>query len=100
MQEDGELRSLEYNPEREREELMAQAELGRKYKAASEVLNEVLTEQRENVIRQLEGADLAKDGDAIGLVLYLRVLRIFWDTIRTRIELGEVSEEELRKDGE
>ena len=94
--EDGELRSLEYNPEREREELMAQAELGRKYRAASEVLDEVLTEQRENVIRQLEGADLAKDSDAIGLVLYLRVLRIFWDTIKTRIEIGEVSEEELR----
>lgn len=96
----GELRSLEYNPEREREERIAQAELGRKYRVASEVLDEVLTEQRENVIRKLEGADMAKDSDAIGLVLYLRVLRIFWDTIKTRIELGEVSEEELRNDGE
>ena len=98
--EDGELRSLEYNPEREREERIELAERGRKYRAAREVLDEVLTEQRENVIRQLECADLAKDSDAIGLVLYLRVLRIFWDTIQTRIELGEVSEKELREDGE
>lgn len=95
-----ELSTLEYSEESEREERIASAELGRKYRVANEVLDEVFTEQRNNVIRQLEVADFAKDSDAVGLVLYLRVLKIFMDTIKAKIDLGEIAEKELSEDGE
>lgn len=84
----------------DREEQIARAELGRKYKAANEVLEEVITEQRENVIRQLESGDFGTDNLALGLVLYLRVLRIFTDSVKAKIDLGEIAEKELIKDGE
>ena len=95
-----ELRTLEYSPEREREELMAQAEQGRRYRVANDVLDEIFFAQREHVIRQLESADLHSDNDAIGLVQYLRVLKIFVDTIRSRIDSGEIAEKELINDGD
>ena len=95
-----ELTALEHDPEREREELMQVAEHGRKYRVANEVLSEVLEEQKANVVRQLESADFERDNDAIGLVLYLRVLRVFSDTIRTRIDEGEMAEKELMADGD
>ena len=101
MDEDfGELMSLEYNPEREREELMKQAESGRKYKAASEVLNEIMSIQRDNIIRQLESTEFENDGDALGLVLYLRVLKICNNLISTKIDEGRLAEEELNKYGD
>ena len=86
--------------EQEREEQIARAELGRKYKAANEVLDEVFTEHREHIISQLESADFGKDSDAIGLVLYLRVMKIFRDTMKAKIDLGEIAEKELSEDGE
>ena len=92
---EGELRSLEYNPEREREELMEQSARGRNYKAAREVLGEVITAQRENIIKQLETADFSNDNDAAGLVLYLRVLRRTHDLIQSEIDKGELAEDEL-----
>ena len=92
--------TLEYSPDVEREELMAQAELGRKYRAANDVLAEIVAEQQAHIIRQLESADLHSDNDAVGLVLYLRVLRVFRDTIKSRIDSGELAEKELMKDGD
>ena len=88
--------TLEYSPDVEREELMAQAELGRKYRAANEVLAEIVAEQQAHIIRQLESADLHSDNDAVGLVLYLpmpqekamydRKQNEYWDKIRARIK--------------
>ena len=95
-----ELRTLEYNPDREREELMQEAERGRKYKAAQEVLFEIFNEQRENIIRQLETQDFERDSDATGLVLYLRVMNIFVSLIQSRIDNGDLAEKELVKNGD
>ena len=92
--------TLEYSPDVEREELMAQAELGRKYRAANDVLAEIVAEQQAHIIRQLESADLHSDNDAVGLVLSLRVLRVFRDTIKSRIDSGELAEKELMRDGD
>ena len=92
--------TLEYSPDVEREELMAQAELGRKYRAANDVLDKIVAEQQAHIIRQLESADLHSDNDAVGLVLYLRVLRVFRDTIKSRIDSGELAEKELMRDGD
>ena len=83
-----------------REELMAVAEKGRKYRAANEVLREILEEQKAHVVHQLESADFNADSDAIGLVLYLRVLKVFEDTIRGKIDSGDIAEKELSEYGE
>ncbi len=98
----GALGTFDYNPnpEREREELMQAAEAGRKNAVALEVLGEVMSIQRENILRQLEGGDIDKDTDVIGLVMYLRVLKICENLMRTKIAEGKLAEEELNNDGE
>ncbi|MBQ7214472.1 MAG: hypothetical protein IJS39_00625 [Synergistaceae bacterium] len=77
-------------------ELMEAAELGRKYEAASEVLSEIMETQRANILRSLESGDIGQDNDALGLVLYLRVLRICENLIRSKIDAGILAREELR----
>ena len=96
----GELNTMEYAPERERGTRIEEAELGRKYQTASEVLSEIMSEQRENIIRQLESVDFEQDSDALGLVLYLRVLKICENLIQSRIDAGKIAEEELMNDDE
>ena len=98
--EDGEIRTLDYDPEREREQLMEKAEQGRKYQIASEVLDEIMDTQRENIIRQLETTDFENDSVAVGLVLYLRVLRICKNLITQRIDEGKLAGEELSEYGD
>ena len=98
--ENGELRTLEYNPESEREQLMKKAEQGRKYQIASEVLAEIMDTQRENIIRQLETTDFENDSVAVGLVLYLRVLKICKNLITQRIDEGKLAGEELKEYGD
>ena len=83
----------------ERRELMETSELGRKYEAASEVLTEIMETQRANILRSLESADIGQDNDALGLVLYLRVLKICENLIRSKIDAGILAREELRDDG-
>ena len=99
-EDDGELNTLEYDPERERRARIEEAELGRKYHVANEVLSEIMTEQRENIVQQLESTDFENDSTALSLVLYLRVLRICENLIKSRIEVGKLAEEELREDGD
>lgn len=94
----GELNTMEYDPERERNARIEEAELGRKYQTASEVLSEIMSEQRETIIRQLESKEFEQQDDALGLVLYLRVLRICENLIQARIASGKIAEEELRED--
>ena len=98
--EDGEIRTLEYDPEREREQLMKKAEQGRKYQIASEVLDEIMDTQRENIIRQLETTDFENDSVAVGLVLYLRVLKICKNLIGSKIDEGKIAGEELNDYGD
>ncbi|MBQ7215553.1 MAG: hypothetical protein IJS39_06175 [Synergistaceae bacterium] len=83
----------------ERRELMETSELGRKYEAASEVLTEIMETQRANILRSLESADIGQDNDALGLVLYLRVLKVCENLIRSKIDAGILAREELMKDG-
>ena len=82
-----------------RRELMEAAELGRKYETASEVLTEIMETQRANILHSLESGDIGQDNDALGLVLYLRVLKICENLIRSKIDAGSLAREELMKDG-
>ena len=85
----------DYSPEQEREDLRQQAARGREYKTAKTVLDEVINKQRNSIIQQLETSDFSKDGDALGLVLYLRVLKMTTDLIQSEIARGELAEDEL-----
>ena len=85
--------------EQNRRELMEAAELGRKYETANEVLTEIMETQRANILRSLESGDIGQDNDALGLVLYLRVLKICENLIRSKIDAGILAREELRDDG-
>ncbi len=86
-----------FNEEQERRELIEATELGRKYEAASEVLDEIIATQRANIIRSLESGDIGQDNDALGLVLYLRVLKICENLIRSKIDAGKLAGEELAR---
>ncbi len=88
----------EFDEEQERRELIETAELGRKYETANEVLTEIINVQRANIIRSLESGDIAQDDSALGLVLYLRVLKICENLIRSKIDAGILAREELMKD--
>lgn len=89
-----------FNEEQERRELIEAAEKGRKYEAASEVLDEIIATQRANIIRSLESGDIGQDNDALGLVLYLRVLKICENLIRSKIDAGKLAGEELARRAE
>lgn len=84
----------------ERRELMEAAELGRKYETASEVLSEIIAVQRENILRSLENGDIGHDNDALGLVLYLRVLKMCENLIQSKIDAGSLAREELINNGD
>lgn len=86
-----------FNEEQERRELIEATELGRKYEAASEVLDEIIVTQRANILRSLESGDIGQDNDALGLVLYLRVLKICENLIRSKIDAGKLAGEELAR---
>ena len=77
----GEFQSVDYNPGQERESLREDARNGMKYQAARKVLSEI--------------TDLGKDSYTLGLVLYLRVLKLckklIEDKIRTRLKEGAVN---------
>ena len=81
-------------------ELMEAAELGRKYEAAHEVLAEIMDTQRTNILHSLENGDIGHDNEALGLVLYLRVLKMCENLIQSKIDAGSLAREELRNDGD
>ena len=83
-----------FNEEQERRELIEAAELGRKYEAANEVLDEIIAVQRANIVRSLESGDIVQDNDGLGLVLYLRVLKTCENLIRSKIDAGKLADED------
>ena len=90
---------MDFDEDQNRRELMEAAELGRKYEVASEVLTDIMSEQRANILRSLESGDIGQGNDALGLVLYLRVLKICENLIRSKIDAGILAREELRDYG-
>ena len=49
---------MDFDEDQNRRELMEAAELGRKYEVASEVLTDIMSEQRANILRSLESGDI------------------------------------------
>ena len=85
--------------EQEIQNLRENSELGRKARIALEFLTDFLLKERANTINQLEMNGFEKANDLLPPVLYLRVLKKLEMTAQTRIQLGEISERELSKNG-
>lgn len=78
----------------DREELMKDAETGRRYKIAMEVWREFLDNQRENLIKEVEGKELS-DEQLRDAASKLRVMNVFRNVSYRNIQLGKIAEEEL-----
>lgn len=77
------------------EELRKDAELGRKAKIAAEVLNEILDERREILVSNLESGDRTME-EILSMVAMLRTMNVVRMRLETRIQRGEIAEEEMR----
>ena len=77
------------------DELRKDAEIGRKAKIAAEVLNEILDGRREILVKMLEADDLPPE-KILSISSYLRVMAVVRTGLETRIQRGEIAEEELR----
>ena len=77
------------------DELRKDAEIGRKAKIAAEVLNEILDERREILVQNLESGDRTME-EILSMVAMLRMMNVLRTSLETRIQRGEIAEEELR----
>ena len=78
----------------DKEELMHDAETGRRYKIAGEVLKEFLEGRKNELIRKLESSPYG-DEDLRQFSTELQVIRAFRDCADAFIQRGEIAEEEL-----
>ena len=76
-------------------ELRKDAEIGRKAKIAAEVLNEILDDRREILVCTLESGDRTME-EILSMVAMLRMMNVLRTSLETRIQRGEIAEEELR----
>ena len=77
------------------DELRKDAEIGRKAKIAAEVLNEILDDRREILVCTLESGDRTME-EILSMVAMLRMMNVLRTSLETRIQRGEIAEEELR----
>lgn len=85
--------------EREIQDLQEQSERGRKAKISLEFLTDFILKERADTINQLEMQGFEKAEDLLPPVLYLRILKKLEMTAQTYMQLGEISERELSKNG-
>ena len=78
----------------DKEELRQDAETGRRYKIAMEVLREFMDDQREGLIKDIEDNDLS-DVQLRDAASKLRVMKVFRNVSDMNIQRGEIAEEEL-----
>ena len=84
--------------EQEATEYREAAEKGRKALIALEFLKEYLTNSRALVFNELETMQDLEN--AVTMIMFLRVLREFENSIVRYIDSGEIAERKLNEDGE
>lgn len=84
--------------EKEAAEYREQSEKGRQAKTALEFLSEYLTTSRALVFHELE--TLQEFGNAPTLIMFLKVLREFENSLIRYADTGEIAERKLNEDGE
>ena len=84
--------------EKEAAEYREQSEKGRQAKTALEFLKEYLTNSRDLVFHELE--TLQEFGNAPTLIMFLKVLREFENSLIRYADTGEIAERKLNEDGE
>ena len=86
--------------ELERQELQERIEAGRRAQIARDVLDEHMRQQKELIVSRLESGELSNDGELTTLVMYLRVMKIFENTLKSKMDTGELAEKEVSENGE
>lgn len=81
-------------------ELQEQAEYGRKAKIASEFMKEFILQQRALILVKLENDTIEDMNSLITPILGLRYLKLLENSLDSYIQMGEIAEEELNKNGE
>ena len=81
-------------------ELQAQAEYGRKAKIASEFMKDFILQQRALILVKLENDTIEDMNSLITPILGLRYLKLLENSLDSYIQMGEIAEEELDKNGE
>lgn len=84
--------------DKEAEEYREQSEKGRQAKIALEFLSEYLTKARALVFSELE--TLQDMGNAASLIIFLRVLREFENSLLRYSDTGEIAEKRLNESDE
>ena len=84
--------------EKEAAEYREQSEKGRQAKTTLEFLREYLTTSRALVFHELE--NLQEFGNAPTLIMSLKVLREFENSLIRYADTGEIAEKRLNEDGE
>ena len=83
----------------DREELRQAAETGRRYKIAMEVWREFLDNHKEGLVREMESKSL-DPWEAQDIAIQLAIMKTFREVSYRNIQIGEIAEERLSKDGE
>ena len=83
----------------DREELRQDAETGRRYKIAMEVWREFLDNHKEELVREMESKSL-DPWEAQDIAIQLAIMKTFREVSYRNIQIGEIAEERLSKDGE
>ena len=81
------------------EELRHDAETGRRYKIAMEVWREFLDNHKEELVREMESKSL-DPWEAQDIAIQLAIMKTFREVSYRNIQIGEIAEERLSKDGE
>ena len=85
--------------EQEQQELMQQAEYGRKAKIAKEFFEDFLLAHRVRIITTFENEEFISDDKTRMLKAELRLLRLFDNSVERYIEEGKIAEKELSENG-
>lgn len=80
-------------------ELREDAERGRRYRIAGEVLNEFLEDRKQKLIRKMEEYSYA-DEDLRQFSTEFQMIRAYRDCANQFIQRGEIAEKELSRNGE
>lgn len=83
----------------ERQDLQQQVEQGRRAQVAQDFLCDFLLKERAQTIYALENLPLYDLTNMQALVAYLQSLSSFERSAKTFIDIGEIAERELNKDG-
>lgn len=80
-------------------DLQYQVEHGRKAQATMDILNEFLLLERAKTIGAIENGDYSETKELENFACYLQILKKFESNVAMHMQIGEIAEKELNKNG-